>query len=140
MSIKYKKLLEQRRKEYKNYTPVFCPCLKEYIYFNSDGFIHLRFHANGIPRKRQERMYKLGLLPLVIPTIKTATTIEKHEYRLAPINRKKKNGQKIMKDMQFWGIISIVGKQNVKLKVVLRKIGTGKICFWSVMKLKENKN
>lgn len=134
---KFKELLQKRKLEYQNYSPVFCAALKEYIIFNSDGFNHLRFHIDGTPRKPTEQMYKIGLLPLVITVIKTT---ERAEYtrRFGPIGRKKKNGQKILKEIEYWGLESIVGKQNVKLKVVLRKIGTGKIHFWSVMKLGEN--
>lgn len=116
---------------------MFCTALRDYVTFNSDGFAHLRFHVDGTPRKPEEQMYKLGLLPLVRPTIYSAPKAE-YEKRLAPIGRKKKNGQKIMKEVEYWGLEAVVGKQNVKLKVVLRKIGTGKLHFWSVMKLGEN--
>ena len=108
------------------------------MFFNSDGFSHLRFHVDGTPRNPMEQMYKLGLLPLVIPTIKTATKVSEYERRLAPIGRKKRGGEKIIKEVQYWALVSIVGRRNVKVKVVLRKIGTGKIHFWSVMKMGEN--
>ena len=135
----FKELLDQRRKEYKAFIPVYCSTLREYIFFNSDGFNHLRFNIDGTPRKETEQMYKLGLLPLVRPVIYTATTVEKYERRLAPIGRKRKNGQKILKEIEYWALVAVVGKQNVKMKVVLRKIGkNGKIHFWSTMKLAEN--
>lgn len=79
-------------------------------------------------------MHKLGLLPLVVSAIKLATSVE-YERRQAPIGRKKVAGQKILKDVEYWGLIAVVGKQNVKIRVVLRQIGSGKIHFWSVMKL-----
>jgi hypothetical protein len=82
-------------------------------------------------------MHKLGLLPLVVSAIKLAASVE-YERRQSPIGRKKKDGQKILKDVEYWGLTAVVGKQNVKIKVVLRKIGTGRIYFWSVMKLSEN--
>jgi hypothetical protein len=41
--------------------------------------------------------------------------------------------------MEYWGITAVVGKQNVKIKVILRKLVNGsKIHFWSVMKLAVN--
>ena len=84
-------------------------------------------------------MYKLGLLPLVRPVIYDAVAVEKYERRLAPIGRKKKGGQKILKEIEYWALVAVVGKQNVKMKVVLRRIGKiGKIHFWSTMKLSEN--
>jgi len=137
VNSKFKELLDKRRSEYKAYPPMFCQVLRDYVIFNSDGFMHLRFHIDGTPRKPEEQMYKLGLLPLVRPTIHLSPRAE-YEKRLAPIGRKKNNGQKILKEVQYWALEAIVGKQNVKLKVVLRKIGTGKLHFWSVMKLGEN--
>ena len=130
---KYKTLLDTRRKEYAGYTSVYCQCIREYVFFNSDGFSHLRFHVDGTPRNPKEQMYKLGLLPLVIPVIKIAKRVEQYERKLNPIGRKKKAGKKILKEIQYWALVDVVGKQNVKLKVILRKIGTGRIHFWSVV-------
>ncbi len=70
----YKKLLEERRTWYKNIGKVYCPILKEYIIFNSRGFNHL-IYPNGKWRPKKEQMYKLGLLPLVIPVIKNSIEI-----------------------------------------------------------------
>lgn len=102
MTNKFRDLLNQRKLEYRAYSPVFCPALREYVIFNADGFLHLRFNVDGTPRRSEEQMYKLGLLPLVIPTIKAAPRAA-YEKRLAPIGRKKKNGQKILKEVEYWG-------------------------------------
>jgi len=136
--IKYIELLNVRREEYKNYIPPYCSVIRDYIFFNSEGFNHLRFRTDGSPRKESEQIYKLRLLSLVIPAIKMATTVEKYERRLAPIGRKKKNGLRVMKEIEYWAILAVVGRQRVKIKVILRRIGTGKIHFWSVMKLGQN--
>ena len=135
---KYRELLNSRRVEYKGYVPTYCIAIRAYVFFNADGFNHLRFRTDGSPRKQDEQMYKLGLLPLVISVIKSATSVEKYQRRMSPVGRKKENGVRIMKEIEYWAIIAIVGRQNVKLKVVLRRIGTGKIHFWSVMKLGQN--
>jgi hypothetical protein len=73
-------------------------------------------------------MHKIGLLPLVIPVIKTSTMIE-YQKRMTPINRKRINGHKITKEVQYWGLVATVGTKMVKVKVVLRKIGNGKLHF-----------
>jgi len=83
-------------------------------------------------------MYKLGLLPLVIPTIHLAVRVDQYERRLAPIGRKKKNNQKVLKEIEYWSLVAVVGKQSLKLRVILRKIGDGKLHIWSVMKLGES--
>ena len=74
----YKKLLEERRIWYTSIKKVYCPILKEYIVFNSKGFHHL-IYPNGKRRPQKEQMYKLGLLPLIIPVIKNSTKISKYE-------------------------------------------------------------
>lgn len=135
MIDKFQKLLEERRGDYSTWVPIYCPALREYIFFNAMGFRHLRFKVDGTPRNPKEQMYKLGLLPLVRPTVHSATTVEHYERRLAPFGSKNKDGQKILKEIEYWAVVSTVGKQKIKIKVILRKIGTGKIHFWSVMKL-----
>lgn len=138
LNKKYLELLEQRRTEYKSYSAPYCLALREYVSFNSDGFNHLRFRTDGTPRKPMEQMYKLGLLPLVIPVIRLAARVDQYERRLAPIGRKKKNAQKVLKEVEYWALVAVVGKQSVKLRVILRKVGDGNLHFWSVMKLGEN--
>ena len=135
---KYEKLLAQRKKEYTDYKECYCPAIREYVIFNSKGFKHLRFKTDGTPRNPAYQMHKFGLLPLVIPTIKSATSVERYERRMAPIGAKRRDGKRIRKEVQYWAMVAVVGKQNVKVKVVLRKVGTGATHFWSVMKLGEN--
>lgn len=129
---KFQKLLEERRNDYKTWSPIYCVAIRSYIYFTSQGFNHLRFNIDNTPRSPKEAMYKLGLLPLVRPVIHNATKVDKYERRLSPIGGTRK---KILKEIEYWGLIVPVGKQNVKVRVVLRKIvGSDKIHFWSVMK------
>ncbi len=54
---------------------VYCPALKEDVYFTAHGFHHLAYEANGTPRTVNERIYKLRLFPLAIPAIKNTTAI-----------------------------------------------------------------
>ncbi len=47
-----------------------------------------------------------------------------------------------MKEIEYWGLVAIVGDKKIKVKTVLRRIGDGNITFWSVMpysKLKQGK-
>jgi hypothetical protein len=98
--------------------------LKEYIIFNSKGFHHL-IYPNGKRRPQKEQMYKLGLLPLIIPVIKNSTKISKYEKCFV---------KDLGKEAEFWTLIEIVGKKKTLAKVILRRIGTGNITFLSVMK------
>jgi len=121
---RYKKLLEKRRAWYKSIGSIYCLLLKEDIIFNSKGFYHL-IYPSGIARPIKERMYKLGLLPLVIPTIRNATKIHKREQFIS----KKSN-----KQTELVTLKEIVGVQSTEVTVVLRRIGAGNLTFLSVSK------
>ena len=75
-------------------------------------------------------MYKLGLLPLVIPVIKNVKKV--HKYEKVPI-------KKLGKEAEFWTLKKVVGLQKTLTKVILRRVGKGNITFWSVMKKKIKK-
>ena len=75
----FKEFLKEKRAFYKTLKNIHCPILNETVVFNSKGFYHLRYDNHGKERLVKEQKYKLGLLPLVQPVIKSATTI--HEYK-----------------------------------------------------------
>ncbi len=52
---------------------------------------------------------------------------------LSPVGEKsKRDGSVGMKMIQWWGFIAIV-KDEIKVRVVVRKVGEGHIHFWSVI-------
>ena len=112
--------VERYRKMYKTWTPVYCPALDTEVVFNSKGFKHLRFRVDGTPRNPKESIYKLRFLPLVRSVIYKAKSVG--EYRKGKI--------------EYWGISAKVGKKgNQTIKVILRRVGAGKVHFWSVMRI-----
>lgn len=38
------------------------------------------------------------------------------------------------KDVEYWGLVAIVGPRPDKIRVILRRVGTGNITLWSVMR------
>lgn len=47
-----------------------------------------------------------------------------------------------MKEVEYWGLVAIVGTKQIKVRAVLRRVGDGNITFWSVMpysKIKDGK-
>ena len=117
----YLQLLKKRRAEYKTYTPLFCPCLGEWITFNSNGFNHLRFHTDRKVRSLSEQIHKLNFLPHVRTAIKEAKMTE---------------GYRKINGAEYWALLMTIGKGNLKIRVIIRRIGKGKMCFWSVMRVK----
>ena len=121
---KYKDLLEERRSWYKTIKKVYCPVLKQDVFFTSKGFHHL-IYPSGKMRPVREQMYKLGLLPLAIPVIKNAKQV--YQYKKSLIKN-------LGKEAEYWRLKEITGRQKVLTAVVLRRIGTGNIIFFSIMK------
>jgi len=103
--------------------------LKDDVFFTSKGFHHL-LYPSGKMRPIKEQMYKLGLLPLVIPVIMNAKKIYKYNQSFI---------KDLRKEAEFWTLRDVVGRQRTLTKVILRKVGTGNITFLSVMKKNDKK-
>jgi hypothetical protein len=116
--------------------PAWCKCLHRKINFNAQGFHHLLYDGLGHERSSSEQRYKLLLIPLIPSVLTTApdATYKKVKER---INRKKNSP---VKEIQYWSLTALVGKdRDVKVKVILKRVGAGQIIFWSVMRLKTSK-
>ena len=100
--------------------------------FNADGFHHLQFSARR-ERNKKEQILKFNLFPLAIKVIKNAGTLQEYRKGFIPIGKKSKDGFARTKEVQFWGFVAIVGDPQIKIRVILRRIGDGNIIFWSVM-------
>lgn len=60
---------------------------------------------------------------------------------LAPIGKKTiKDGAIPMKEVEYWGLVAIIGKKKIQVKTILRRVGDGNITFWSVMLSSKMKN
>jgi hypothetical protein len=132
------KLLRVKARETYNKikSPVWCKCLHRKINFNAQGFHHLLYDGLGHERSQPEQRYKLLLIPLIPSVLATApdATYKKVKER---INRKKNSP---VKEIEYWGLTALVGKErDVKVKIILKRIGAGQIIFWSVMRLKSGK-
>lgn len=117
-------------------SPAWCKCLHRKINFNAQGFHHLIYDGLGHERPPSEQRYKLLLVPLIVPVLAGApdATYKKVKER---INRKKNSP---MKEIEYWGLTALVGRnRDVKVKVILKRVGAGQIIFWSVMRLKSGK-
>lgn len=103
------------------------------IVLNSDGFHHLRYSARR-ERNKDEQVLKFTLLPLGLRILRTAATLQEYRKLLCPLGeRAKRDGSIPMKMVEWWGFIAIFVKQEIKIRVVVRRIGDGNIHFWSVM-------
>lgn len=123
---------EKARAIYDAQKSIYNPYLKDHVVFNADGFHHLQFSARR-ERDKKEQILKFSLLPLAIWIIKNAGTLQEYRKGLVSFGKRKKDGFTAMKEAQYWGFIAIVGASQIKIRVILRRVGDGNITFWSVV-------
>lgn len=122
---------EKVRAIYNAQKDVRSPYLKSQVVFNSDGFHHLQFSARR-ERNKKEQLLKFNLLQLAIGVIKNSGTLQEYRKNLIAVGNKGRGGMP-MKWVKYWGFIAIVGEKQIKIRVILRRVGDGNITFWSVM-------
>lgn len=125
MNRDFRKFIENQRKYYKKIGSVACPILRETVYFNSDGFEHLLYKGNRKPRKLNERYMKLKCLEYVPEVIKKADVISETRQSEKRIKGK-------LKKVTFHELIYKI-KEGTQIRVVVEKVGNGKLHFLSVM-------
>ena len=96
-------------------------------------FHHLQFSARR-ERNKREQLLKFDLLPFSLEIIRKSGTIQEYRKLLTPIGKRSpQDGSIKMKEVEYWGLIGIVGLREIKVRTVLRRVGDGNITFWSVM-------
>ncbi|MEO5646548.1 MAG: hypothetical protein ABIO57_02135 [Candidatus Paceibacterota bacterium] len=133
MEKDYKKEIERIRKVYKKIQDTYCPVLFSKITFNGQGFHHLRYHGGGRSRTVEDTLYKIKLFPYILPVIINSRKIVGYKKVLEPQNRTNIRPQK---EVEYWAIVA-EDKKLHNIKVILKRIGKGKLMFWSVMKTKK---
>lgn len=120
-----KELIDEKRTFYKSIVSLDCPILGETVYFTSEGFNHLLFESNRMPRKLSERWLKLVFLEYVPDVIKNCSiTVETRKGR-------RKIWGKYKKILCYKLVHEI--SPGKKVRVIVEKIGNGKCKFKSVM-------
>ncbi len=138
MDSEYFERKKQKAKEiYELQRTIHSPYFKQDIILNSDGFHHLQFSAQR-ERSKEEQLLKFMFLPVGIKIIKEAGTVQEYRKLLCPIgNRFSKNKSRVMKMVEWWGFIALYPEQDVMARVVVRRVGSGNLTFWSVMRYKK---
>ena len=117
---------------YLSLSKVFCPALNEEVSFTSAGFNHIMYKKGGITRDYAFQIPRFKLLPKAFELLSIATIFQEYEKNTRlHHNISSTTSNEIVKTIQYWGIIAIVGDQ--KIKVVVRKVGNGHAHFWSII-------
>ena len=121
----FRDFIKRQRKYYKSIVSVNCPILQGTVFFTSEGFDHLLYKTNREPRKLNERYMKLMCLNNARDVIKKCKVISETRE----VQRKIKGRRKVIIQHELVHEI----KRGVKIRVVVEKIGSGKLKFRSVM-------
>ena len=110
------------------------PYLDCEVVLTAKGFHHLQFSA-GRERNKKEQLLKFRLLPLALETIRRAGTLQEYRRTLQPLGHTSARGGTVMKQVEYWGFVAILGTPEapMKLRTILRRVGDGYVTFWSVM-------
>lgn len=110
-----------------------CPYFGQEVTLNSDGFHHLQFSSRR-ERDKNEQILKFNLVPLAIKIIRKTSTLQEYRKNLIEDgNKSQRDGLTPLKLVEYWGFVAIVGEKHIRVRVILRRTGNGKIIFWSVM-------
>jgi len=124
---------------FKKNPEIYCPYFQEKVVLNSDGFHHLRYSSRS-ERSKQEQILKFSLFPLAIPVIRQSGTVQEYRKGFIQIRKSGKDRLSLLKQAEYWAFIAIVGDPQIKIRVILRRVGDGKIIFWSIMPAVKLKN
>jgi len=129
----YQNKQEVARRIYAAEPLVYSPFFNKDIALGTEGFDHLSRSARGA-RAQEEQVRRFILLPLAIRILKTATTAQEYRKRYMVVStpgaRRNRYGTT---KVQWWAFVALFVRQEIKIRVVVRRVGGGKLHFWSVM-------
>jgi len=131
---KFKKLKESTRELYYSTESVYCPFFGEQVFFTSDGYQHL-FHKgqrNERLRTKEDQYVRMKLFKLVPKLLRESKIVQEHQVKktFVPVVHNHRDEQ-VLRDVNYWGFLGIIDGRRIK--VVVRKIGNGKLCYRSVV-------
>jgi hypothetical protein len=125
-----KELASQR---YRARPLIHSPFFNGYIVLGREGFRHLQVSARGECAK-DEQIQRFALLPLALHILQTATTLQRYRRRPASVHPQGETlALKERKMVQWCSFTALFLRRGLRVKVVVRKVGDGKLHFWSVM-------
>ena len=117
---------------YKSIGEIYCPYFKEKISFEAQGLEHLKFKRRGKSRSEKDQYMRLKLIHLAPEILKMSHTVQgifdtKKFEHIKTNNR----WEYVQKEVSYFEFIAVI-KRN-RCKVVVKKVGQGKMFFWSII-------
>jgi len=129
----YWTLRDRAKKLFELNPTIRCPYFNSDVVLNGEGLHHLRYSAER-ERSKPEQMLKFRLVPLALEVIRKSGTVQEYRRIWQPIGKAGTGGLRAAKEVEYWGFVAIVGSRPDKIRVIVRRVGTGNYTFWSVMR------
>lgn len=133
MNINIEELKNKTKIFFDSKKEIYCPYFQAKISLTSDGFNYLLYKPNRLPRNIKEQVLKLKLLKFALEIIPKCGTLQEYRNQTEKIDLPDKKGFYKTRQVQYWGFHAILPSNKFKIKVIIKKIGDGKVVFWSVM-------
>jgi hypothetical protein len=129
----YQKKKEAAHRIYTAQPVIHSPFFNDDILLSADGFRHLCRKTHG-HRSVDEQARRFTVLPYGLQVLKTATTLQAYRTQPAALGLPgSSSGRKERPMIQWWGFVALFVEEDIKVRVVVRKVGSHKPHFWSVM-------
>ena len=93
---------------------------------------------NRRPRNVNEQMLKMRLLKRALMAIRNSGTVQEIRESIQKVDDCSQDGFYKTKRVRYWAFHAILGEDILfKIVAVVKKIGDGKIMFWSVLPHKD---
>ena len=80
-------------------------------------------------------MLKFRLAPLALEVIRKSGTVQEYRKIWQAVGKPAaRDGARAVKEVEYWGLVAIIGPRPTKVRVILRRVGDGNVVFWSVMR------
>lgn len=119
-------LKEEVYKIYKDTGKVKSKLLKEDVFFNRYGWIHLSFTSGGHKRPAKDRRLRMHLFPFVLEVIENAKLIIKETEGIVLSKRG------IKRSAKYYEIAGNCDEGKKHITVIFRKIESGNLHFYSL--------
>jgi hypothetical protein len=129
----YHRLRERARQLSDDNPMIACPFFAEPIVLNGEGLHHLRYSADQ-ERSKTEQMVRFRLLSLALEVVRNSGTVQEYRRIWQAIGKPSADGMRPAKEVEYSGLVAIIGPRPDKIRVILRRVGTGNITLWSVMR------
>src|ERR1035437_1114311 len=123
---------------YKSIGKFYCPYFKEYIAFNAEGLVHLKFKSRRKARLDKDRNTRLKIFPTTIKIIGQSHTIQgitkKNRFEKRVVNSRV---EAALLPVTYYEFLAII--EGVRAKVILKQIENGEKSFLSVIPVYKQK-